>query len=254
MLIRITNKCRMQCSHCMIDGVSPKGEHMTKEIFLAALAFAEKCGVRILLISGGEPTEHPDFAELLWIASRRFVGVMLATNGMWLDNAVLVQKVASYRNVLVQITNDPRFYPKWVDFPENFPEELRTPWEIVREIPTLAPSDRVADSGMLHMVTRHSPGSFNLRSAVRQLGLAKGITELENRGRFCQPSIDVDGTVRAGEADTCFSLGDVTDPPAVIEYSIKNMGSCNACGLEDNLDNYHRAAIGLPRLEEAVNG
>ena len=120
MLIKITNYCSMGCSHCMEDS-TPAGEHMTRETFLAALALTERLegdawrqGIpRRILISGGEATEHPDVEWFLETALAAH-DVILITNGMWLDDPQLAAKILKpeWKRLMVQVTNDPRFYPK----------------------------------------------------------------------------------------------------------------------------------------------
>lgn len=120
MLIKITNFCSMGCSHCLEDS-TVAGQHMTRETFLAALELTERLeglswerGVpKILLISGGEATEHPDIEWFLETALAAGYRRLLITNGMWLDNPELRAKILrpDWTDLLIQVTNDPRFYP-----------------------------------------------------------------------------------------------------------------------------------------------
>ena len=121
MLIKITNYCSMGCSHCMEDS-TVAGQHMTRETFLASLALTERLesvawsrGVpRLLLISGGEATEHPDVAWFLETARSTGHKVVLITNGMWLDDPDLRAKILrpDWPDLMVQVTNDPQVLPE----------------------------------------------------------------------------------------------------------------------------------------------
>jgi sulfatase maturation enzyme AslB (radical SAM superfamily) len=62
MLIRVTNKCTMGCRHCMIEASAPDGEHMTSEMFEKALDISSLLYSHVILLSGGEPFEHPRMA------------------------------------------------------------------------------------------------------------------------------------------------------------------------------------------------
>ena len=57
MLVKITTQCSMGCTHCMEEAL-PEGECMPLETFKKVLPFIEACygGVRIIMLSGGEPT------------------------------------------------------------------------------------------------------------------------------------------------------------------------------------------------------
>lgn len=120
MLIKITNFCSLGCSHCM-ENSTIKGEHMTEDAFRRALDFTERVeglayqiGLpRRLLLSGGECSEHPEFLKFLDIADQRKFSLFLITNGMWLSNKKIRDRVlARQQPIFVQVTNDKRFYPK----------------------------------------------------------------------------------------------------------------------------------------------
>lgn len=87
----------MSCEHCCMScGVNYKGEHMSKETYQNALKLIADYGDYAVL-SGGEPTLHPQFKEFLFMAieneqlcARSGIAPWLATNGskrnisMWL--------------------------------------------------------------------------------------------------------------------------------------------------------------------------
>lgn len=65
MYLMITSVCNMSCAHCCMScGVNYKGQHMSQEVFTAALAWGEETGQYIAL-GGGEPTLHPQFISYL---------------------------------------------------------------------------------------------------------------------------------------------------------------------------------------------
>jgi hypothetical protein len=74
-------------------------------------------------------------------------------------------------------------------------------------------------------------------------GLSGGFFKFEKLGYFCTPSINVDGTIRAGEADTCFKIGHVSDDVVDVLKNISGM-KCNKCGLVENLSPEHRVILG----------
>ena len=95
--------------------------------------------------------------------------------------------------------------------------------------------------------TRMSPFCFNLRSATRRVGhLKRALGTLRSLGKMCSPSINVDGTVVAGEAPECAVIGKVGTLGTPIQEMTKNLVHmrCDWCGLMDGLDGEYREAVG----------
>jgi hypothetical protein len=224
----------------MIDGASPVGDHMSMDVFDRALDFIGRCGVRVLLVSGGEPFEHPQVFEmaerLKQVAMERILFPAFASNGHFaLDDEKLrqVQKMG----IGVQVTCDPRYY-KRVLLPERFQDAQFTFEDRLRVI---FPCRRTRENNIVP--TKNYPNCFNIRSVTRQLGFQQGLFMLELKGRVCAPSINIDGTVVAGESDTCYALGTVDSDVKEVEENLKSM-SCKTCGLHDNLSPRYLEAIG----------
>lgn len=259
MLIKITNYCSMGCSHCMEDS-TVAGQHMTRETFLATLGLTERLeglawerGIpRILLISGGEATEHPDIEWFLETAHARGYHRLLITNGMWLDNPELRAKILrpDWPDLLVQMTNDPRFYP-------SAPKALPTDDPRVMFVPSLTvlvTLGRLKRSRLPKAPpVRKGPTSFNFRSLTRSLGDVREALfmlrarTLRGMSGHCSPSISSDGTIVAGETSNCFPIGNVHSSAADITRAMLAM-QCNKCGLVDDLSQQEKLAIGEARI------
>lgn len=233
----------MRCSHCLEDSRPDTAQHMTRATFAAALDCTDRVeglarqmtGYNLLLFSGGECTEHPDILDLLDTALAREFRPLLITNGLWLSAPVLAPALLA-RAFSVQVTNDPRFYPKvvYIDALSSFTRlgrGARGSAQGVRERPT--------------------PGSFNLRSFTRAFGDVRlALVEHRRRaltmvGGHCTPTISWDGMFVVGESRFCSQVGTVHSTPEQITEGILRMGSCDRCGTERNLGAAHRAAIGL---------
>lgn len=239
MLIRITNRCHMNCSHCMIDASGPEGEHMTHDTFERALDLRARLEARITMLSGGEPTDHPDFFELATKALEAIsdsLGVyILASNGLFVlddqkyaDMCELTQKGCGF--LVVQITNDSRYYSRNLALVQ---ERFDLPhWRFTDHLRQIMPCRRTHENNI--EPSRVVPLCANLRANTRRHGLLRSVVALESVMRTCSPSVSVDGSVRAGEMDTCYKIGDVTDSVETLESNLVNM-TCNACGLRDNL-------------------
>ena len=90
MLIHITEKCSMGCPHCMDDAM-PDGQHMPFSVFEKAVDFVIRNNIyHGIIITGGEPTENPEFPMLMGyliatLAKKNLQSIItVTTNGMWL--------------------------------------------------------------------------------------------------------------------------------------------------------------------------
>ncbi len=62
----LTRKCSLACVHCY-NGSGPDAEHgtMQRDDWFSVLDQAAACDIQKIQLIGGEPTMHPDFAELV---------------------------------------------------------------------------------------------------------------------------------------------------------------------------------------------
>lgn len=256
MLIKVTNQCDMGCSHCMEESTPKSGQHMSEETFQKALGLSFKLEAkawtaglpRMILLSGGECTEHPQivsFIETVYSCNFRPV---LITNGAWLDNKELRESILrpEWRDLMVQVTNDPRFYPRNVPHSDD-PRVLRVPsLSLLIPLGRAARKSRVFEQGV---ATRIAPSSFNFRSLTRHYGdVRDAIFYMRARAAaglsgHCTPSITHEGDVVAGETRLCFKIGTVDSSSQELTEATIRM-KCNACGLVDGLSSAHKEAIG----------
>lgn len=89
--LEITRRCNLRCPHCFVDaGVKRNGEMSTACILRLLEEWADM-GVFTVVITGGEPTLHPDFLEIVNTAHGLGFAVSIATNGMLLTERLLSQ-------------------------------------------------------------------------------------------------------------------------------------------------------------------
>lgn len=91
----LTRTCNLNCIHCYINATPKKnsGELAGEEAFRVIRDLADY-GIKHLLLSGGEPTLHPDFTKIGVLARSLGIQLTLSTNGtritpglaMWLKN------------------------------------------------------------------------------------------------------------------------------------------------------------------------
>lgn len=216
---------------------------MSLETLSQTLDFVEACKVRVLIVSGGEPFEHPEISSILKMCAefqaRTATVVTVCSNGMFaLDEEKF--ELADRCGLVVQVTNDKRYYGRdlWL-IKHKFDRPLMCFEDRIRSI---VPCRRTRENGI--QPTRLSPMCYNLRSAVRAVGFEKALNALEAYGKYCTPSVNVDGSICAGEMDTCFKIGDVSmKPPEDLVDGVRGV-RCSKCGLRNNLSPFHRAVIG----------
>ncbi len=230
MLIRITDYCTMGCSHCMINA-GESGAHMDMDTFKKALEFTKLYDI-LFFLSGGEPTSHPQFIDMLEIIRKvdlPFFEVLIISNGMFLEDKTYTDKILDF-GLPIQITNDDRFYPKKVKI-INHP--LLTYENRIRQV---SPFGRAIENKL--EITQKYPGCFNLRSVALCSNTFREIIMFMRTvvNKYCSPSISTDGSIAVGETPFCESIGTVNSTDEELVNNIKSM-SCNKCGLYKNLTN-----------------
>jgi organic radical activating enzyme len=233
MLVRITERCKMGCTHCMINA-SPSGMHMSMETYGLVVDFIKDNNFMVIMLSGGEPTEHPDLLQMIDIAKQKGLYVLLLSNGMFLESDKYTTEILS-KNILIQVTNDERFYPhriKKIEHPNiSYEDHIRM----------VSPFGRSLENKL--ECSRQSPMCFNLRSATRKFhNFGEAVRYLRTIPKMCIPSINPDGSLSAGEANSCSKFGFVTDSMERLTSNLCTM-RCNKCGLVDKLDPLYKSAI-----------
>lgn len=81
--VSITDDCNCACPVCYADsGSTGRNTYLSMEEARAVLEKALAKGARTIVLVGGEPTLHPQLAELICLFSRAKLTVWLATNGL----------------------------------------------------------------------------------------------------------------------------------------------------------------------------
>ncbi len=105
--IEITDACNYVCDHCYVSASPWKQSKRDGRDLLKLLDFLRNSGVKVLELTGGECTIHPDFMKVLTKASELFHLVAVVSNGWRIgkrDN--LAQFISSHANVVTQISID----------------------------------------------------------------------------------------------------------------------------------------------------
>lgn len=234
MLVRITEKCNMVCNHCMINA-GPDGKHMERSIYEQTIRFIKSTSFPLIMITGGEPTLHPQLIEFIELAEKEKIKVIILSNGTFVEDEEL-RNIIIKMGVTVQITNDDRFYPRKVPIWKN---------------PNFYYEDRIRQVSPFHRavtnkieIDRQSPLCFNLRSLCRSLrDFTLALHGLRLTGKMCTPSVNIDGSFAAGESNACSTFGTVYDNNLTLTNNLNNL-KCGKCGLYKELEPEYLRAIG----------
>ncbi|MDH5179596.1 MAG: radical SAM protein [Gammaproteobacteria bacterium] len=104
----IIETCNFTCDHCYYASSPHKTGRISLEDAIAVMDNLAKNGVRVIELTGGECTIHPDFRNILQYASDTFDLVAVISNGFQFgtESSELADFVSSLPNVLVQISID----------------------------------------------------------------------------------------------------------------------------------------------------
>jgi radical SAM protein with 4Fe4S-binding SPASM domain len=87
--LEITRRCNLTCSHCYVSAGEARENEMATDEILRLIDEMSDMGVWAVAITGGEPTLHKDFVQIVQHARRRGLLVGIATNGMFLSAELL---------------------------------------------------------------------------------------------------------------------------------------------------------------------
>lgn len=245
MLIMITNRCHMGCPHCMQES-TPRGRHMTEETFEKVLAFCRDAQPMVVNITGGEPTEHPDWLYftrcILALPSVKIVTII--TNGAWIEDKVERIKIARLirrekGRAKVQVYSNLKYYKdhEWtIDHKQQF-----------RSIGCLPDFDSpipIQDLGRARKNCReetekstHVPSCINSHLIAKQ---AHSMNEFFmcciQAAKFFRPLIDPDGNIHMSESWLCPAVAHVSDGATEVFRKMKESSPCGGCRLYKNFE------------------
>jgi hypothetical protein len=238
-----------------MNDAGKSGKHMSPEVVARTCAFIKIINPSFIMISGGEPTEHPDFENVVH-AIMKATGyssfITIASNGLFVtdpDKFEMMKRIARCDPVvLIQVTRGKPFYPRDDVIVAN-EQKLKS---IGSKVSIVDINDSIAITGSLfpagralvnhrELIGRGKPACSNLYLLPRQVDLvdlSDLVQTLEEMTRtsFCKPSIDPDGNIHAGECiSQCEIIGNVNDSPRTLLDRLKTGKPCNRCGLVKNL-------------------
>lgn len=107
MSVEITDYCNFRCKHCYVSSCPEKLEKISYENMIEVMDKLYTNGVKIIELTGGECTTHPQFKEILEYATQKFDLVSIISNGYLIGkDEQLANYIASFDNIAVQISID----------------------------------------------------------------------------------------------------------------------------------------------------
>ncbi|HEY3567731.1 MAG TPA: radical SAM protein [Thermoanaerobaculia bacterium] len=89
--VELTRACNLRCPHCFVEAGAPREVEMSTDRILRLLDEWAEMGVFSVVITGGEPSIHPDFLRIVHYAYDLGFTVAIASNGMPLTHKTLEQ-------------------------------------------------------------------------------------------------------------------------------------------------------------------
>ena len=238
MVFRITNYCESNCLHCM-ENSTTKGEHATTDIIDKMIAFA-KCSLKnkTIQISGGEPTSHPHFKDIVNKIIGSFpstIEIFILSNGEFLyrDKNIsnfITDILHKYPNTRLQITSIKGIYPS-----ESFDKVKKSfsDWYWIstnRSISKQAYFEDTLHNGIIpvgraihnkskinevsYIAERNATSCFNLYNALQHFNghLFDTIDYVKEYSKtsLCKPLITEKGKVKFGEYQSCSDVIDLS--------------------------------------------
>lgn len=245
----------MECPHCMQDA-TPRGIHMSDVIFEKVVEFCREAQPLVVNVTGGEPTEHPRWAqmvkELLSIPSIRIL--VIQTNGAWIDDNKQRIKMAKLirenkGRVKIQVYSHPKYYQdhEWTVEHEArfkslgciavfnspiFMQDLGRARKNCRE--EVAESDHVPSCINSHLI------------AIQALSFREFLSMAAQAGKFCRPLIDVEGNIHMSESWLCPVVATIDDGVSEAFQEMRKSTPCKGCQLYKNFEKQH--PVGMKML------
>lgn len=276
MLIQITNHCTMNCPHCMQNSTE-NGHHMSEEVFKKTLEFGKWSGAWLYNISGGEPTEHPEFGRFVEILESHLDGIKfpvpglpafaVESNGEWARDA---SKTSTVKKVLkskrlggFQVSSFRGLYKNY-DFIQKYKKKIEA----------LHPRMVVVDTGIISMQDlgrAATSENLSIRKAIEEnehhVSCLNGCliskqtddiqflsTNLFQHAQNCKPFVDWKGDVHWSESICCPSYGNVlTDDFETVWQNLRKAKPCGRCRLYKNLQESTEPKIAMARIIMGIN-
>ena len=238
MLIQITNRCQEGCRHCLQNAL-PDGPLMTEATFRKAIEFGRFLKCPLYVISGGEPTEHPQFLEFCKLLDR-LIGkeavFTVTSNGMWYpDQKEMVERLTRLKSFAgMQVYSNPKWYKDY-DFIMAHKTEIESIDKVSVSNETIYMQDlgRARQDEDAQAEVAKNPyfmSCVNGHLLFKQMSPSYRMNGISPQRIFCKPMVDYKGDVHLSESCLCPSFGNVdADYFLDIFNHLRNAKPCLRC-------------------------
>ncbi len=99
----LTRLCNLRCQHCYADAAPEHSAHWTLAEVERAVPQLREIGVKMIILSGGEPLLHPQIFEIAQLLRREKFVCYLSTNGWSITEKNLQQIKENFRYVGISV-------------------------------------------------------------------------------------------------------------------------------------------------------
>ncbi|MPQ45048.1 radical SAM/SPASM domain-containing protein [Clostridium tarantellae] len=105
--VEITDYCNFQCKHCYVDASPMERKVVEYDKLIKLFKILKENGVKVVELTGGECTTHPQFKEILNFCCTNFNLVSIISNGYLIGKyKELADFIGDFKNAVVQISID----------------------------------------------------------------------------------------------------------------------------------------------------
>ena len=248
MLLLVTNRCNMMCAHCMQDSKPNSNDFMSMEVVDDFINFTKNIEYGVLMISGGEPTLHPqlyDIVSKIYNESKlKPKKILIASNGDFIfdsSRTEMVQRISKDFSDVVgwQISSFKYYYKLYNKIISNSdkikkatePCECYIETDGLRKMIPLGRASKLKGIEKLCDNQKYKNVSCinNHLIALQSENIQDYFMKVVISGSYCSPAIDSYGNIRFGESIFCQKIGSIKDDPEMILYKSKNINPCGKC-------------------------
>jgi radical SAM protein with 4Fe4S-binding SPASM domain len=105
-VFELTDFCNLNCKHCYRNSAPTRTAFADSEKIIRKISELKKYGLRSVHLTGGEPTAHRDFAEILTKALELNLKVIILSNGTNFNDEIIDIICKNKNRIIVQVDLD----------------------------------------------------------------------------------------------------------------------------------------------------
>lgn len=193
---------------------------MDSSTFMKALTFAKDNGEVHIVISGGEPTEHPQLVDFCREIDKTHLRFSITSNGMWLGDSIKehdIEQVSTLRSFMGgQVYSNPKWYRLHDEISRRF-EDAKGKWTSMgwffdtTDIRSMSDIGRARNNDKAraecYASKFHNMCLTACVTAAQVSSLSDFFHMMLMQHKFCTPLVDYKGDIHMSESCLCPSIG-----------------------------------------------